>query len=85
MIPLPPSEIARMWKMLKPWRFTSTHGAFLGQDVYGRPGDQNDMRRRVLESMKIQVQAQGWLDHPFLTEVLDGEAEEPQKQKRENV
>lgn len=64
-----------MWKVLKPWRFTSTHGAFLGQDVYGRPGDQNEMRRRVLDSMKIQVQAQGWPEHEFLAEVLDDEAD----------
>lgn len=60
-----------MWKMLRPWRYSSTHGAFLGQDVYGRPEDQNDMRWRVLESMKIQVRAQGWLEHPLLAEVLD--------------
>lgn len=60
-----------MWKLLKPWKYTSTHGAFLGQDVYGQPEDEDDMRRRVLESMKIQIRAQGWVEYPFLTEVLD--------------
>jgi hypothetical protein len=76
MIPLPPWEIARMWKMLKPWNYTSTHGAFLGQDVYGRSEDPNDMRRRVLESAKIQIRAQGWSEHPLLAEVLDDQGEQ---------
>lgn len=66
MIPLPPDEIERMWKILKPWKYSATHGAFLGQDVWGE-----NMRHRVLESMKIQISAQGWPQHPFLTEILD--------------
>lgn len=55
-----------MWKILKPWKYSATHGAFLGQDVWGE-----NMRHRVLESMKIQISAQGWPQHPFLTEILD--------------
>ena len=66
MIPLPPDEIERMWKILKPWQYFATHGAFLGQDVWG-----SNMRQRVLESMKIQTKAQGWVEHPFLQESLD--------------
>ncbi len=65
MIPLPPDEIEKMWKVLKPWDFTATHGAFMGHDAWGK-----DMKARVLESMKIQIKAEGWPEHPFLTETL---------------
>jgi len=66
MIPLPPADIEKMWAVLKPWKYSSTHGAFLGQDIWG-----DDMRHRVLESMKIQIRAQGWPEHPFLAECVD--------------
>jgi hypothetical protein len=66
MIPLPPTEIEKMWKVLKPWKYSSTHGAFLGQDIWGK-----DMPHRVLESMKIQIKAQGWPTHPMLEESLE--------------
>lgn len=55
MIPLSAKEITRMWQVLRRWRFGSTHGAFLGQDVWDAK-----VKGRVLESMKIQCRAMGW-------------------------
>lgn len=54
-IPLAPPQILKMWQALKPWDFNSTHGVFAGTDV--REGN---VKARVLESMKIQVRAEGW-------------------------
>ena len=65
MIPLPPSTIQEMWKVLKPYDFVATYGAFVGMDVRDR-----DLKARVLESMKIQIRAAGWNDHPLLKEEL---------------
>lgn len=78
MIPLAPATIAHMWKVLKPFAFTSTHGAFVGQDVVLDAVDGRDeggrleggVKRRVLESMKVQVRAEGWGEHEFLAEGL---------------
>ena len=52
-----------MWQAVEPFDFESTHGAFVGQEVR----DQN-VKFRVLESMKIQTKAMGWPDHPLLEE-----------------
>lgn len=70
MIPLPPDDIAAMWEVLHKYTFRSTHGAFMGQDIddedaEGKEG-QGEVRRRVLESMKIQVRAMGWPGHRLL-------------------
>ena len=65
MIPLPPWVIHVMWKALKPYDFDTTHGAFVGMDVRD-----NDLKGRVLESMKIQLRGEGWTDHPLLNEEL---------------
>ncbi len=64
MIPLPPDEIFKIWKALKPFRFTVTMGAFVGMDVRDEM-----VKNRVLESMKIQVKAEGWRAHKMLDEV----------------
>ena len=66
MIPLSPSVIHEMWKTIKPYEFDTTHGAFSGMDLRDK-----DLKGRVLESMKIQVRAEGWNDHPLLDEKLD--------------
>lgn len=67
MIPLPPDEIARMWGLLRKYEFQSTHGAFVGSEVYdGKLGAQSTAKRRVLDSMQIQVRNMGWKDHAFL-------------------
>ena len=63
MIPLPPSEMHQMWKRLKSFDFESTHGAFVGMDVRGR-----DMKKRVLDSMKIQTRGEGYESHALLDE-----------------
>lgn len=66
MIPLPPSEIQRIWRALKPFSFEATYGGFSGQDVRGI-----DVKQRVLESMKIQVRRQGHEDHEIFKEVCE--------------
>ncbi|KAK5112488.1 hypothetical protein LTR62_004245 [Meristemomyces frigidus] len=63
MIPLPPDELHRMWRAIAPFEFESTHGAFVGQEVRDKKA-----KFRVLESMKIQTKAMGWIDHPLLEE-----------------
>lgn len=65
MIPLPPTEIHKMWQALKAYDFESTHGAFVGLDVRDK-----DVKARVLESMKIQARAEGHSDVPILAEDL---------------
>ncbi|MCJ1287372.1 hypothetical protein MMC26_006721 [Xylographa opegraphella] len=54
-IPLPPQKVMQIWRAVRPFEFTSTHGAFVDTDVRG-----GDVKRRVLESAKIQVRAEGW-------------------------
>lgn len=61
MIPLSPADISRMWTVLSGHAFKSTHGAFPGHDV-----EDGDIKRRVLESMQIQVRGMGWTDHALL-------------------
>jgi len=63
MIPLPPDELARMWSVLKKFEFKSTHGAFVGTDIVA-----DDIKQRVLESMKIQVRNEGYTNHALLEE-----------------
>ena len=63
MIPLPPSEIHKIWKALQPFDFDTTLGAFYGFHVRGK-----DVKGRVLESMKIQVKSMGYERHPLLDE-----------------
>ncbi|KAK8073117.1 beta-lactamase-like protein [Apiospora saccharicola] len=65
MIPLPPDELVRMWGILKKHEFRSTHGAFLGTDVVE---NEARMKRRVLDSMQIQIRHMGHGDHAFLKE-----------------
>lgn len=61
MIPLSPSELSQMWNVLSRHDFKSTHGAFMGQDI-----EDAKIKKRVLESMQIQVRRMGWTEHPFL-------------------
>lgn len=55
MIPLAPSEIYKIWLALRRHEFESTYGAFVGTEVRD-----TNVKARVLESMKIQVRAEGW-------------------------
>ncbi|KAI1363894.1 beta-lactamase-like protein [Xylaria arbuscula] len=68
MIPLAPAEIERMWTVLKRCEFRSTHGAFVGMDIVGKTPA--DMKRRVLESMQIQIRFSGHGDHALLRETV---------------
>lgn len=65
MIPLPPDELVRMWDILKRHEFRSTHGAFLNTDIVETEAR---MKRRVLDSMQIQIKHMGYGDHAFLKE-----------------
>ncbi|KAI0473362.1 beta-lactamase-like protein [Xylariaceae sp. FL0804] len=68
MIPLAPDELARMWRVLGRHAFRSTHGAFVGTEIHGTSAE---MRRRVLESMQIQIRYSGHGDHAMLRERID--------------
>lgn len=69
MIPLSADEVSQMWKVLKNHDFESTHGAFVGTEIRdGTNGSTTGVKRRVLESMQIQVKRMGWKDHAFLSE-----------------
>ena len=63
MIPLPPDTILEMWKAIKPYDFTATHGLFPGWDIRVE-----DVKKSVLDSMKIQVRNQGFASHALLDE-----------------
>jgi hypothetical protein len=60
MIPLPPGEMQKMWKALEGWEFGSTHGAFVGLDVFDGKGGERSVKERVRESMRIQARGEGW-------------------------
>ena len=64
-IPLSAKEIIRMWDILKDYKFSSTHGAFVGHDI-----EDDDVRGRVLQSMQIQIRNMGYEVHPFLQTTL---------------
>ncbi|KAK6204151.1 hypothetical protein LQW54_008385 [Pestalotiopsis sp. IQ-011] len=66
MIPLAPDEIERMWNVLKKHEYVSTHGAFVGMDIIGK--DAGEMRKKVFESMQIQVRYMGHGVHTLLSE-----------------
>ena len=65
MIPLPPSDILQIWRAIEPYDFDTTHGAFVGTDVR----DEN-LKKRVLESMKIQTRGEGWERHEILDQTI---------------
>jgi len=66
MIPLPPDEIYRIWQAIRSFDFDTTHGAFEGMDVR----DEN-LKKRMLESMKIQVRGEGWERHEILEQTVN--------------
>jgi glyoxylase-like metal-dependent hydrolase (beta-lactamase superfamily II) len=70
MIPLSAEEIAGMWAVLGKHDFESTHGAFVGTEIKdGHGGSEAGVKRRVLESMQIQV-GRMVKDHAFLKETM---------------
>ncbi|OBT93146.1 hypothetical protein VE01_09186 [Pseudogymnoascus verrucosus] len=54
MIPLPPRALASMWRVLSRYSFTAVHAGFPGLDI-----EDDDVKKRVWESMGIQVGAEG--------------------------
>lgn len=64
-IPLPADEIHRMWGILKAYEFRSTHGILVGMDI-----EDDKVKSRVLDSMKIQTRAMGNVTHALLDETL---------------
>ncbi|KAK3714659.1 hypothetical protein LTR37_007639 [Vermiconidia calcicola] len=65
MLPLPPSELYKMWQVLKTLDFESTHAAFLGTDIRD-----SNVKKRVLESMKIQAKCMGYTEHEVFDQTL---------------
>lgn len=63
MLPLPPSKIQKIWEAIKPFDFTATHGLMVDFDI-----EAEDVKGRVLESMKIQTRMQGFSDATILEE-----------------
>lgn len=68
MIPLPPHELEKMWEILGKHDFSSTHGAFPQMDIVKTV---SEMKRRVLESMQIQIRYMGHAEHGFLNATVD--------------
>ena len=52
-----------IWKSIKPFEFDSTFGAFFGVQVRS-----SEVKKRILDSMKIQIRAEGHGQHEFLNE-----------------
>lgn len=65
MIPLSPDEIFRIWVALRGFEFEVTHGLFVGWDVRKK-----DVKQRMLDSMKVQVQRMGYQTHGLLDESI---------------
>jgi glyoxylase-like metal-dependent hydrolase (beta-lactamase superfamily II) len=70
MIPLSAEEIQCMWEVLKGHEFVSTHGAFVGTEIRdGHGGSDASVKRRVLDSMQIQV-GRIAKNHAFMKETI---------------
>lgn len=65
LIPLSVDEMARMWGILKRYEFNATHGGFATMDI-----EDECVKGRVLESMKIQARHMGYAEHDFMKETL---------------
>lgn len=60
-IPLGLDEMARMWGILKSHDFRATYGGFAGMDI-----EDEGVKGRVLESMKIQARHMGYGESEFM-------------------
>ncbi|OCT46201.1 hypothetical protein CLCR_01182 [Cladophialophora carrionii] len=70
-IPLPPDEVLKIWKALKPFDFKATYGVMAKiSNVFERPGQSLSLKGRVLQSAKIAVKAMGYNDHAIFAEEL---------------
>ncbi|CAM1500446.1 Fc.00g096080.m01.CDS01 [Cosmosporella sp. VM-42] len=64
-IPLNVEELSRMWGILRNYDFQATHGGFAGMDI-----EDQRIKERVLESMKIQARHMGHGGHEFMNATL---------------
>lgn len=60
-IPLNLDEMSRMWGILKKYDFRATYGGFTGMDI-----EDEGVKGRVLESMKIQAGHMGYGESEFM-------------------
>lgn len=63
MIPLPPPKIHAIWNAIKDLEYDTSYGNFYGMTVHDQ-----ELKQRTLFSMKAQVRAQGYENHPLLAE-----------------
>lgn len=69
MIPLPPDEILKIWKAIKPYDFVATYGLMKDVgEVREHPEHRMRLKQRVLESAKIHCRHEGYDQHPIFTE-----------------
>lgn len=66
MIPLSPDKIHGIWKALKPFDFTATYGGFPGQN-----NKRKDLKKQLLESMKVFVRTAGHENAQILEETVE--------------
>lgn len=68
MIPLGPREMLGIWRAIKSLEFETTYGVMFSDVIRSKR-----LKSRVLESMKIQVRAEGYTQHELLDEKCPGE------------
>lgn len=61
MIPLGLNEITHIWDAIRPYDFHTTYGAFNGMTVRDQ-----DLKRRVFDSMVIQLSKEGVKNASYL-------------------
>lgn len=66
MIPLTPEAVMGIWKGVAELEFDTTYGGFPGQDAR-RP----DLKKQVLDSMKLWVRKAGYSNAEILAVELD--------------
>ncbi|OAL34109.1 hypothetical protein AYO20_06564 [Fonsecaea nubica] len=70
-IPLPPEEVLKIWRALKPLEFKATYGVMAKiTNVFEKPGQSLSLKGRLLQSAKIAVKAMGYSDHAIFAEEL---------------
>ncbi|RMD40052.1 hypothetical protein DV735_g5089, partial [Chaetothyriales sp. CBS 134920] len=70
-IPLPPNDILRIWRRLKPLEFKATYGIVAKlSNLFERDGDPVSLKQRLLDSVKLAVKAMGYEQHEALEESL---------------
>ena len=70
-IPLPPSDILRIWRQLKQVEFKATYGVMAKvTNVFERKEDKVSLKERLLESAKIAVRMMGYESHEIFEETL---------------